>query len=1257
MAPKPSVAGKDGAGPSKQPTTSKPTKKSSPKPAAAKVVSPKPKPPAKDGDAPVVKRKKVEPKSLAEIEAQYESGSIKRIMVEVLKAQKGCAGLTGEEIATKAKEMKLKTCTEEEVKKIKVALTKDPNFCRLEKGIYSLHTFHPKMEVYVRAVVSKKTKADGEAGPSSAKNNAAGGGAQTAGRLQASLVLAQRKAKEAAATVSRHKTSLKRALNALHAAKEAAGIVASSEKAEDQEGVEAATAASPAAGGAAKESKKERDAGVPPLKPKDLAKFELKESEKEYKGDPEDRKAMLAHRQKMQAKARDLEKAKEAFIKAHNDKYEKEKNSKRDKLAALRRAERAVATARNAVAAAEKEAGKVGLKLHAQVTLVRQSGGKVDEKQQRQLQPVLRAFKPMDDNELDVFLAAQAAEKAKGAGSSSQQQQLRPDVFSPDWLNGDDAARLATTLYVSDILNQFGRNLGLSKPLQFADFEKALTAASEAVPEEKRLKKKKLENDDNNNTLTENDDLNDVDGIVQSRTSQFYKGPASPLHDVYYTAMRILVEDMRGKLGTNASITRRLALITPGSWPEALRRDILASRTSEQVAEYDRPDDQVVDAASSLVYDGADGLTADQHLALLQYLVDEVLQTEHLRKILQKREEEAIDVKRDVREEMAQKRSSLKELSEAEKEVLNNTKRRKLEILGQLQASKEGDATTGGAGGATGGGKANGGGAVGGPSRQLSLDTPELPDEDASDANDSEEEEEEQQPSFELPEELQTFKGNPKNKKALEEFEKKQAAAQKKLDAQRVKYLAERIRIQREKAEKAMEKLAIKKEATAEGLAKAQEALEEKMEKLAIRRAPLGSDRHHNRYWILPKSAILYVEDEESGRWGCISTVGQLDALMKSLDKRGLRELALLKALEKRYDTLSAAMRRAGNVNGDSKDHDGKDASGSAKEEEEAKKKKKERVAVEPVRQSSRERKQAEFFDPITGKTITRAQQQPQPNAGGSSEKDAQIAALYAANHAKHKALAPYFGPCERVAFFEAVEMLLALHKDALELDIEGTDGSWEEWLSEVSAAAAGKMAVIGRNTEAAPNAAFLIGLLQGKALEMENAIYNAGDNPETSEDVGEEEEEEEEEEQGAPRRSGRNTQANDSENEDGSAKDGEEEGKLVDLVMFSPVKGGNKSVTTKLWKNGEWRQRWLLDLRQGSSNARLVYCLGVLQQHSAALFRFLKGDTEEEPAAAAPAAGPLGKPPLPPEAAQEISRKKRMAEREEALENKRAKA
>ena len=146
-----------------------------------------------------------------------------------------------------------------------------------------------------------------------------------------------------------------------------------------------------------------------------------------------------------------------------------------------------------------------------------------------------------------------------------------------------------------------------------------------------------------------------------------------------------------------------------------------------------RPDRPVVMAASMLAYDSVDALTHDQHLALLRFLADAVLDSERMRGLLQsewgsdvvllvlallaetagslglgllhrvccvdclpapacflsahayttpvlhvllpppaslpaEREDEALDVKRDVREEISEQRKQLKELLDAEKE-------------------------------------------------------------------------------------------------------------------------------------------------------------------------------------------------------------------------------------------------------------------------------------------------------------------------------------------------------------------------------------------------------------------------------------------------------------------------------------------------------------------------------------------------------------------------------------------------------------
>lgn len=53
-----------------------------------------------------------------------------------------------------------------------------------------------------------------------------------------------------------------------------------------------------------------------------LARFEVSEGEREYRGDADDRKAMLEHRQWLQAKVKQLEKEKQAFLKRERERHE-----------------------------------------------------------------------------------------------------------------------------------------------------------------------------------------------------------------------------------------------------------------------------------------------------------------------------------------------------------------------------------------------------------------------------------------------------------------------------------------------------------------------------------------------------------------------------------------------------------------------------------------------------------------------------------------------------------------------------------------------------------------------------------------------------------------------------------------------------------------------------------------------------------------------------------------------------------------------
>lgn len=103
-------------------------------------------------------------KPLHEVEKQYAEGTVKRYIVEVLKAVRP-QGLSVQQVMDKGKELSIKEFEPKHRNQISQALIMDPNFCRLEKGLYSLHAFHPDVKVFAKPPAPRKRPAeDGAAG-------------------------------------------------------------------------------------------------------------------------------------------------------------------------------------------------------------------------------------------------------------------------------------------------------------------------------------------------------------------------------------------------------------------------------------------------------------------------------------------------------------------------------------------------------------------------------------------------------------------------------------------------------------------------------------------------------------------------------------------------------------------------------------------------------------------------------------------------------------------------------------------------------------------------------------------------------------------------------------------------------------------------------------------------------------------------------------------------------------------------------------
>lgn len=82
------------------------------------------------------------------------------------------------------------------------------------------------------------------------------------------------------------------------------------------------------------------------------------------------------------------------------------------------------------------------------------------------------------------------------------------------------------------------------------------------------------------------------------------------------------------------------------------------------------------------------------------------------------------------------------------------------------------------------------------------------------------------------------------------------------------------------------------------------EYFEKEMEKWIVRTNPLGKDRDYNRYWWFRRDGRIFVESCDSKQWGYYSSKEELDALMGSLNHKGVRERGLHKQLEKFHDKI-----------------------------------------------------------------------------------------------------------------------------------------------------------------------------------------------------------------------------------------------------------------------------------------------------------------------------------------------------------------
>ena len=806
---------------------------------------------------------KVAPKTIEEMKSLYNRRSLGYIISMVL-IEVGPDAMTAEDIVEKAKAMgmDLKTgVTEATAKSIGRVLMHDANFVRLERGKYSLHAYHPHIDVF-RSVSNKSASEDGSKDgedPSNANEPRSG----------RSVAQAKRGYERAEKSLSTKRKALENAVAAMKAAQLALEDARKTEKLQ------------------LKNLGQGSETGCPDksLDPSALARFTMPEEERIWRGAADDRKGMLEHRQRVQARCRQLEQDKRAFLENQRLKESEKRLELRRKVKSLEEnllvAEQRAKDAEKSVQLAQKSLFEAEQRLMREKDRREKEGKGTAERSKAAAKPPVRY--PIEDLELHKEIIAVDTPV--------------PDVVpSYCWKSADESNMLANTLHVADSLHHFGKYFGL-KPCVYPELMRVLHASclahhSPAV-----------------------------------RCSVEIRDASSTLTGMYVQILRTLISDavQNDAFDANSGIEEEeefaapgklwLSLLSEATWTEILWRFVMVQKTKD-VLIYDRPSTRVLESAAAVAAPGrvrSSPLKVHDHICLLEYLVNLLLDTNVLRNLLQKREDAMIDAMKEARGDMAEERRKLKELLQNDPEQkakgrsasVSNEKRENAGVISDRATQSISTSSV--------------------PDVDRNVSKPLLEDKavviDAASGR--------LVPSTEalkvihvrcdeLPEGLREFNGDPNDLKAKEEFEKMQKIAKRKMQKERIRWIADeqrRLR-QEEAAVRASEEVKAKrekeKEAANAAIARAAEELEERLEKNSIRRRPLGFDRHHRCYWygLAGHRAALYVEDRGRGIWGEISTIESVEKLMNSLDRRGIREKHLADSIERKLHGMMLAMRR-----------------------------------------------------------------------------------------------------------------------------------------------------------------------------------------------------------------------------------------------------------------------------------------------------------------------------------------------------------
>ncbi|CAK0750991.1 hypothetical protein CVIRNUC_002033 [Coccomyxa viridis] len=587
--------------------------------------------------------------SVEEEEAKIKPGTDKHVAFQALK-EAGSGGLNVDQIMEAARQSGITALDDNSKRVIQYALANDPAFQRTAKGVYTLRALAPEIN---SPVPQPKTKGQRTPRPppprfdpsaltpepsvAAGLDDAGGDDAVPLDFLDGSSVLAPMPAGTRPEDVHIEAEYIEPVKEEAPENGEALGPGAAMDAAlarlnraeEDVAALREAIKAAQARARMAMPKKKKKGEDSEDANPV----FEVSAEEKVFKGDPNDRKALLRHKQHVKELEEEAETAKQAWLKKQRSMRDKASGNKSKEVQALNKQLQAalqvldveryhVAACEEAAMSAEKGHGR-GRRGSWARRFEYEDPLKAAEREERDRRRAEVRRYPIDDTELH----AELRDKAFSDGGDMPEDDV--PTATVERIDAATSHAMSATMYVADFASTFHLPLGLPQPVHFRQLQDAIAA----------------------------------EGQLDGREA---------LWELYEGIMRFLLNNTTGR-----TERRWLNCLGAATWPEVVRRYCLFHMAKFQ-------DPQITDAANLLGDQGCETLTASLHRCLLCHLCDEALDREPLRALLTRRMDWAENVRKEMRDAAAEDKGRIKELIEARKE---ERKRKRAEGKGRAGAA------------------------------------------------------------------------------------------------------------------------------------------------------------------------------------------------------------------------------------------------------------------------------------------------------------------------------------------------------------------------------------------------------------------------------------------------------------------------------------------------------------------------------------------------------------------------------------------